>query len=339
MAQFPLTWVGGGKDLPPPNKNFLVKTRSSYLTQDAISSKKSKSLLGWFHIILVGWVIALYIGLRAGSVAILELEGLLFGPLFLINGWFEFSLLQTVEDIPTAKIGSSAEGLNELNGSFVSDSGSLLTSPITKQKCVYYQIDLQYYYSSKNSSGYITVASYGYGLPALLSDDTGYMAIDLADADLDYVTEGRWFLEDKSGDYVKMGEQTGKSVITYVNTCKDDCDISSLGLSADTSGSRLKDASFKDTLFGGNALYIVESIIPSASTFFAMGRVKTAEKMIKSKPVKMLTYDPGSKLFSVREESKEKIVSQDKTYTYLSFGLGFILFMVGLYGLSTILHI
>jgi hypothetical protein len=308
-------------------------TRSSFLSSSAIDSKHSRSIFGWFHIIFIGFLISIYIVARTGMLLIIGVVGLIFGILFIINGWAEFSLLQTLEDIPTTGIGSAAEGLCEVNGTFVSDKGDALTSPILKKKCIYYQIDVQYYYQSKNSSGWRTVAVYGKGAPALLTDKTGYLAVDLADADLNFDPEGRYFLSDKSNKEIRTSEQLGRDLIKYVMTCKDDCDISTLGVYPDLNGTRLTNT-LKDDLFGGAELCVVESIIPVDMNFFAVGRVATSVATLNDQPIKMMVYDPHSKLLSVRQEGKDRIVKKDKTYTYLSFGLGVPLLLLGLFLIS-----
>ena len=64
-------------------------------------------------------------------------------------GFFKWKKYRKVADIPTSTVRGMAAGLVELNGKV--KSIKLLTSPLTKTKCVYYKKQHQVYHQGKHS--------------------------------------------------------------------------------------------------------------------------------------------------------------------------------------------
>ena len=84
------------------------------------------------------------------------------------------------------------------------------------------------------------------------------------------------------------------------------------------------------SLFSGNELRLTEIAIPTNKDYFAMGRITDTSSMFNSKPVKLMGYDSGTKLLTVRSESKSHIAKTDKTISFISLGLGVVMLLIGL---------
>ncbi len=105
--------------------------------------------------------------------------GLLVGLGAMLNGVYNYLLLQKIKNTPTSKVRSAAVGLVELYGTAVCDKE--LYSPISGAKCVYYAVGAEYYRSGKHG-GWVHIFDDRRSNPFYLQDETGKMLIDPAGA-------------------------------------------------------------------------------------------------------------------------------------------------------------
>ena len=73
------------------------------------------------------------------------------GLLLIYRGITRYLLMQKIKNIPTSNVRSAAVGLVELSGK--AKSKEEMISPISKEKCVFYELTAQYYYSGERSGG------------------------------------------------------------------------------------------------------------------------------------------------------------------------------------------
>lgn len=305
------------------NRQDLTQTRSTFLTKEIIVDRHGGSTFGKVPVLLVLFVVTL-IGLAFLGISILlELVSLIFGVLFIIAGWLEFSLLQTIEDIPTAKIAGAAEGLNEIQGLIVSENNKPLESPLSKQPCVFYQIELQELRRNKNNTYWVTTARFGKGIPALLTDKTGYLAVDIANADMTHGSSTRRYVVDQQNKIITSRQKEGKELYNYIKNAPNTLDISNIGIYVSET------YEYKLTLFGSE-LSLLETPILINQNEFALGRVIGLGKTLNGIPVKAMVYDKNTKRFSLRTESKNTLETADKILTYVSLGLGILLLIIGI---------
>ncbi len=96
------------------------------------------------------------------------------GIILMYGGVQKYLLLQKISNTPTSKVRSAAVGLVELFGKAICKDE--LASPISKQKCVYWRLEAEYYQSGKHG-GWRTIASLSSSSPFYLEDETGRMLI------------------------------------------------------------------------------------------------------------------------------------------------------------------
>ncbi len=248
---------------------------------------------------------------------------LFFGALFIIGGWLEFSLSQAIKDIPTIKIDAAAAGVNEINAAFVPEKGSPLTSLMSQQKCIFYRATLEQYVHQGKSSAWVPCGVVGGGVPSLLTDGSGYIAVDLIAANINMPTN-IFYPHIASGQLVRSAMPEGMSLMMAFGGTPTPSSISKLGITF----SKTVGDSF--SMFSGDEMRITEVVIPINEPYFVMGRVSDVAGRLNNKPVKVMSYDPGTHMLSVRMESKTKLEGTDNSIAFLAFAFGIALILVGL---------
>lgn len=103
---------------------------------------------------------------------------LLVGVVCLYMGIQRHSLYQKIKNTPTSKVRSAAVGFVELFGKAKCEKDTL--SPLSKAKCVFWQVTGEYYYQTRKSSGWRQFYKAESGIPFYLEDNTGKMLVDPA---------------------------------------------------------------------------------------------------------------------------------------------------------------
>ena len=107
---------------------------------------------------------------------------LLFGGALAWYGSQQYFLVQKIKNTPTSKVRSAAAGLVELFGK--AKCKDAMESPVSKAKCIYWNLNCEYYHSGKNSSGWRTFYSKHSSNQFFLEDDTGKMLVDPKNAEM-----------------------------------------------------------------------------------------------------------------------------------------------------------
>ena len=306
------------------------QTKSSYIDKNPQGSKKGVSILGrvplLFVLLFASLLLLLYIDQgSSSSISFFAVDFIVFGALFIVVGWLEFSLTQTIKDIPTIKIDAAAAGLTEVNAAFVPEKDSELVSLMSKQKCVFYRIDLQEYVHAGKSRSWEAYRSASEGISAMLTDGTGYLAIDLSDADTDFAARC-YYPTNSKGQEIRSGMPEGKMLYDAFDNGATLNNFSNIGVTFSANEGGV----FGVNMFGGDPMRIVETVIPTNSQFFAIGRISDVVGKLGDKPVKIMSYDPSTKLLSVQRGSKAGIEKTDSKLTFVSFGIGILLLVWGL---------
>ncbi len=315
----------------PDMKQALTKAQSSFLLQNYQTRAKGRGLTGPFYLVLIAFIIVIYIESRviiadSYSSVLLIPSLLVFGVVFIAIGWYEFSMLEDTEAIPLAKIRSAANGLNEIQGHFISESGSSIKAAASSTQCLMYQLRLEQELRRRSGTYWAGMCSYGDALPLLMTDGTGYLAIDLKNASVaDILTGKRYYILNKKNESVRTGTQEGKDFIQYLKSSPPKIDFGKFNFS--TSDKKPDDIA----VFKGNRLAISELVMPVDNSYFAMGTVTGISKSFDGLPVKVMSVGRNSKILDVTKESRSGVQKSEKKAAFLSLGLGILLAIVSLY--------
>ncbi len=314
----------------------LVQTRSSYIPEGKYITKRGKSLIGIVPIIFITFLISLFLFVWLGApgknhtppiitniIPYFFGDFALFGVLFIIGGWSEFQLMQTIDDIPTAKIDGAAEGLNEINARFVPEKGDAMTSVMSRQQCVYFVTTLWQFIQAGKHSHWEVIGSMGKGIPALMTDGSGYIAIPLYEAD--FPLQGKdYFPIDAKRRLATTKSLEGMELMDVFKEDFTENEIHEIGLTFDSSRTA-GEAGW------GNLLKISEIVIPVDTDYFVMGRITGTPSMLNGKPVKLMDRDDATKILTVRNQTRASIEKTDKKLSLASFAIGAVLILLGLW--------
>jgi hypothetical protein len=318
-----------------PTANLSTETigkMTSSLYTENTPSKKGRSITGnlkaLFFIFAVIILLTIYITPIQSLSQLLQyllIDFLIFGVLFIISGWLEYSLLQKIDEIPFSKIQGAAEGLNEIQGKLEPEEKPL-TSPISKQECVLYQLDLQRLINTSDSAipnyQWTTYNYEGKGVPTLLTDNTGYLTIKFSDAGLKRPSQSTRYYLLKNNQPLTDSSPEGKNLMKNL-------DLTNTTLTITTT--KKENEGLKQYLGAEHQLSILESIIKTEEEVFAMGRIENTFQNFNGKPLKKMTRDPQTGILSIRTESKRALEKKDKLLSYLSLTTGAVLLIISLY--------
>jgi hypothetical protein len=101
----------------------------------------------------------------------------------IIRGFKRYTIHNILNNTPVSKIHIATYGLNKVKGRFIPYGSQPLKSPISGQDCIYYSISTWYtYLKSDGNNTYRAsdfVDGFDAGIPALFTDGTGFLAVDL----------------------------------------------------------------------------------------------------------------------------------------------------------------
>ena len=111
---------------------------------------------------------------------------LLIGFIIIYIGFRFFKTKHLIENTPTSKIRSLAMGFAEVAGTVLPfNERSVLISPFSNQKCVYYEYFIEEYRSSGKNSSWVTIRHEKEKRPFYIKDDTGKVLVDPTEAQID----------------------------------------------------------------------------------------------------------------------------------------------------------
>lgn len=105
---------------------------------------------------------------------------------------FNLRRARTIEDTPTAKIRSAAQGYVELNGFARADTEAPLLAPLTGKPCLWYRYSIESYQRGGKNSRWQTIESGTSERLFLLDDSTGHCHVDPRRAEVSVLTRQSW---------------------------------------------------------------------------------------------------------------------------------------------------
>lgn len=150
--------------IPPYAKNIKVKNYIDY---------------GIYIVIFIFWWIF------EGTI-IFPVVLLVSSIILIILGFKKYTIYNILVNTPISKIHVATYGLNKVKGRFIPYGHQPLKSPISGRDCIYYSISTWYVHkvSRRNSTYWESkfIDGFAAGIPALLVDETGFLAVDLEKA-------------------------------------------------------------------------------------------------------------------------------------------------------------
>ncbi len=237
-------------------------------------------------------------------------------------GWQALSEYQIFSAIPVAKIDGAAHGMSEISGNFAPESAKAIGSPIGNSKCVYYKLELHYKTSGKNSHDYVEW-SHQEGVPSLIYDNTGYLCGDYTTAEFGFYTDTytirdkKWFDTDFRNNIFKA--------LDSINSIGDKLDLTPFSNEISLGAPRTK--VFYDSLGISEepaGYYMRMTYLPSDVQYFVIGNISDSGKSYNDKPVKQVSVDPRSGIFSIVPEPKQNVISKLRNYAMINFCLAVV---------------
>ena len=165
----------------------LSSTRTEYhnYVPDYASNIKAKNYIdvGTYLILLIVFVIS---DIFFRGTVIFPISLLVIGAVLIILGFKKYTIYNFLANTPITKIHVATYGLYKVKGRFIPYNNQVLISPIGGQRCIYYSVSLWYIYEVRRGSSsswrIVFLDSLDAGVPALFTDGTGFLAVDLEKA-------------------------------------------------------------------------------------------------------------------------------------------------------------
>jgi hypothetical protein len=104
----------------------------------------------------------------------------------IIRGFKRYIIYNILVNTPVSKIHIATYGLDKVKGRFIPYGSQPLKTPISGQDCIYYSISTWYTYlesdGNTTSVRFRFIDGFDVGVPALFTDGTGFLAVDLGKA-------------------------------------------------------------------------------------------------------------------------------------------------------------
>jgi hypothetical protein len=239
---------------------------------------------------------------------------LFIGTLFLLGGsfllykgiaWHKHKKL--IEDTPTSKIRSIAMGLVEVNGTAKPIDKNMLTSPFSKDECVYYKYTIEEYRRQGKHSRWVTVKSEEDRQKFIVADETGEVIVDPSGADISIPVDHEFdsgFGKDPDVKVQAFLKQKGINFETWLGFNK-----------------RMR---FREYIIEpGDKLYVMADAIDNPDV--GIGKAATSAENV------MLAKGQHNDLFCISDKTEMHVLGK---YMWMSAGAiiaGGFLFIIGLY--------
>ncbi len=133
----------------------------------------------------------------------------------LLIGFYQWKKYQKIADISTSKVRAIAVGLVELSGKVVPIK--LVSSPLSKTKCVYFKALHQIYQQDKSGKYWATVSVKESSSNFYLEDETGKVEVDPTSAEVDIIIDGAAKTEATGSKYISKSYTYPLKSIVVVN--------------------------------------------------------------------------------------------------------------------------
>jgi len=168
----------------------LSSTRTIYHNYIPSYAKdiKAKNYVDYSIYVIIGLLLGIIIFTNGFPIIALPVSFILIAlSIFLIiRGFKRYEIYNILVNTPVSKIHIATYGLDKVKGRFIPYESQPLKTPISGQDCIYYSISIWYtYLESDGNRTYVRfrfVDGFDVGIPALFTDGTGFLAVDLEKA-------------------------------------------------------------------------------------------------------------------------------------------------------------
>ncbi len=122
------------------------------------------------------------------------------------TGFRSLRYYRLIEDTPTAKVRSAAQGYCELIGRSLLMPGEPIVAPLSKKKCTWWSYEIQQHRSSGKRSRWVTIEQRTSDELFFMQDDTGECVVNPDGAFVIPMYKKRWY---GNTHYPSSGESTG----------------------------------------------------------------------------------------------------------------------------------
>jgi hypothetical protein len=286
----------------------------------------------------------------------------------IIRGFKRYIIHNILNNTPVSKIHIATYGLNKVKGRFIPYGFQPLKTPISRQDCIYYSVSTWYVYlTSDGQSVYwksVFVDGFDAGIPALFTDGTGFLAVDLEKAPIAEVKaniieiipnnsqnhkiklshfSNAKRISDEILPYIKYAANNniqvnlsyiknyefiiGKDIIRNLKRLINSVELKN-SIFHNKSGVKISSWNYENQ----NHLYLIEQYIPINEDYTIIGGFADTGEMINMKPVKVTVPDMSTGILEVRlsnfyrnEFIKKAIVNITLGIIYLITGIALII--------------
>ncbi|MEM0094796.1 MAG: hypothetical protein QXX74_02645 [Candidatus Micrarchaeaceae archaeon] len=278
------------------------------------------------------------------------------GLILLYVGFKVFSRDQLLSSTPVSRIDVATYNLNKMQGTFTPYNAQPLKSPISNADCIHFAATIYaVFYTGMGRSrrlNIVPVGNIGKGVPALFTDDSGYLAVDLQKApDVDAVArlievipKNKNFSASVVAAFgyanpeIKRGRQIAEEIMPLLNEAAKSNTSANLlqlqdldfkprftGKIINLKGSTEELVRSFGSMGGGFTVAILETYIPSGSTYTCLGGAADIGKSIDNKPVKVFVPDQRSGVMAVHSGEAQKVTKGMSKQTIISLAFGALL--------------
>lgn len=327
-------------------------------------------ILAVFVFVFLNYIIlnSSYPGAPSGSVPFKALAlgngvaTIIFGIIFILIGFKEFSNQQSFDSVPLNKIDAAAVGLNKFECNILPESGNTIISPVSGKQCVFYNIQL--YKTSFNEKVSAAMAPYQklpkimityniQSMPTLFSDGTGYLAPDFESSNIVFTaSQTNNVVANSSTGYDKLPHIESDKIIidfksedeftpitnfinkpdpnkTLMQIINETIQTYSVKSGQKPSPEKLDVSSKTD----GNSKPMLKAIIyayelPVDQKYTLMGEIRNTGQTFNGKPLKVLKVDGTTTILTITPSKAKALFKRDLRFTVLSMSIGSIMVII-----------
>jgi len=262
---------------------------------------------------------------------VLYVSLIIIGVVLIIMGFKKYMIHNILNNIPASKIHIATYGLDKVKGRFIPYGSQPLKTPISGQDCIYYSISTWYIHLRSYNPEYYFVDSFSAGIPALFTDGTGFLAVDLEKAPIVEVRANiieiipnnsqnhkikisnfndAKRVSDEILQYIKYAANNniqmnlsyiknyefiiGNDIIRNLKSYIHDVELK-ISIFHNKSGIKINSWDYDSQ----NHLYLVEQYIPINEDYTIIGGFADTGEMINMKPVKVTVPDMSTGILEV----------------------------------------
>jgi len=272
----------------------------------------------------------------------------------IIRGFNRYIIHNILNNTPVSKIHIATYGLNKVKGRFIPFGSQPLKSPISGQDCIYYSISIFYVHPEGNGWGSNFVDGFDAGIPALFTDGTGFLAVDLEKAPtVEVRTNIIEIMPNNSQNHkIKLSnfndaKRISDEILPYIKYAANNNTQANLSYIKDykftIKNSKIRNlkryvdsvelcSSIIHTRIGEickydsrNLLYLVEQYIPINEDYTIIGGFADTGEMINMKPVKFTVPDISTGIFELRLSNFYRNEFIIKAVAYIILGIVYLI--------------